>query len=205
MLWPTKIFIFSCSYCNFTIFNFILFVHTGQANFHFTRCSIFTECCCWPWKRFEWSKLVLLKFQPPYKLNLTSKISHPPCTEGESPLAQFGKPWSEACRDMHWVMVLVQSTQHNFPFKFYFWYVDRSWYRLLHLLVTSRSPNLLHQVSTQMVGAAFPHPLRCLCKILIFDRAHPNNFWSAFNICEIVPACKKSISSFLRYNQFQSP
>ena len=42
----------------------------------------------------------------------------------------------------------------------------------------------------------------------IFDHAYPKNFQSSFNLCEIVPACKKSvssISSFLRYSQFQSP
>ena len=42
----------------------------------------------------------------------------------------------------------------------------------------------------------------------IFDRAHPINFLSAFNFCESVSTCKKSvysISLFIRYSEFQSP
>ena len=43
-------------------FNFIIFVHKEYANFHFNRCSVFTECCFWLWKRFEWSKSLLVRF-----------------------------------------------------------------------------------------------------------------------------------------------
>ena len=75
---------------------------------------------------------------------------------GGLPLSLSGKPCSEACRDMHWVMVLVQSTQHICFFKFSFWYVDKSWYRLLPPLVASCLPHLLHQVSTPMGGSAPP-------------------------------------------------
>ena len=41
----------------------------------------------------------------------------------------------------------------------------------------------------------------------IFDHAQPKKFQSPFNLCEIIPACKKSfsfISSFLRYSWFYS-
>ena len=81
----------------------------------------------WKEKTFEWSKWLFLRFPPSYKLR---KIYHPPPVRG-SPTSLFGKPWSEACRDMHQTMVLVQSTQHNFSFKFSFWYVYMSGYRLL--------------------------------------------------------------------------
>ena len=32
--------------------------------FYFNQCSIFTECCVYLWKRFEWSKLLFIKFPP---------------------------------------------------------------------------------------------------------------------------------------------
>ena len=119
-------------------FNFILFAHTVQTNFDFNQCSIFTECCCfWPWKRFEWSKSLLLRFPSSYELNPPSKISHPPPLRGiPLPPPLFGKPCPEACR----VMVLEQPMHYNFPFKFSFQYVDISWYRLLPILVPSCSP-----------------------------------------------------------------
>ena len=81
---------------------------------------------------FSFEKGSVVKITPPQvptKLNLLSKMSH------SSPLPHpprlFEKPLSEACRDIHWVMVLVQSKQHNFPFKFSFWYIGMRWYRLL--------------------------------------------------------------------------
>ena len=46
----------------------------------------------------------------------------------------------------------------------------------------------------------WPHPF--------LTNVHTHKFWSAFNLCEIVPAWKKSVnsnSSFLKYNQFNSP
>ena len=39
---------------------------------------------------------------------------------GGLPPSLFEKPCSEACRDMHWVMVLVQSTQHICFFQIFF-------------------------------------------------------------------------------------
>ena len=32
-----------------------------------------------------------------------------------------------------------------------------------------------------------------------FDHAYPKNFQSSFNLCEIVPACKKSVSSIISF------
>ena len=55
-------------------FNFIFFVHTGQVNFDFNWYSTLTECCFWPWKRFKWSKLLLLRFPSSYKLNSPAKF-----------------------------------------------------------------------------------------------------------------------------------
>ena len=59
-------------------FNFILIVGPGLAIFDFNQFSIFTEYCFWPWKRFKWSKSLLLRFPPSYNLNPPSKISPTP-------------------------------------------------------------------------------------------------------------------------------
>ena len=125
-------------------FNFVLFVHIGHANFDFNWCSIFTECCFWFWKRFKWSKsILLLSFPPPYQLNSFSKIfnSLPLMKEGnwKSAILEIPGQW-HAGTCIESVMVLVQSTQHNFPFRFQFWYIDMSWYRLLLPLVASSLP-----------------------------------------------------------------
>ena len=42
--------------------NFILFVHSDYVNFNCNQCSIFTEPCFQLWKRFEWSKSLLVRF-----------------------------------------------------------------------------------------------------------------------------------------------
>ena len=71
------------------LFNFILFWHTGHANFDFNWCSVFTECC------FSFEKG--LNHQ-----NHSSSGSHHPvknsptlrgeCTPHPHPLPLFGKP-----------------------------------------------------------------------------------------------------------------
>ena len=49
--------------CSCTIFfNFILFLHRGDVNFHFNWCSVFTEGCFYLWKGFEWQTSFLLRF-----------------------------------------------------------------------------------------------------------------------------------------------
>ena len=63
-------------------FNSILFVHTGHANFDFNWCSIFTKNCFYIWRRFEWSKSLLPRFDPQNKL---SKISDYPTEREFSP------------------------------------------------------------------------------------------------------------------------
>ena len=66
-------FIFSCSHCSCTIFispsyslhtqaMLIFFNHAG-----FNQCSLFTTCCFQLWKRFEWSKTLLLRFSSTHK------------------------------------------------------------------------------------------------------------------------------------------
>ena len=131
-------------------FNFIHFVHTGQANFDFNQCSILTECCFWPWKRFEWSKS-LLRFPPSCKL----KISHFQW-RGTPPIPI----WKTLFRGMQGHALSHGSSAihptYLFFFKFSFWYIDKSWYRLLPPLVASYSPHLLHQVSTPMGGVPPP-------------------------------------------------
>ena len=70
-------------------FHFILFVHTGYANFYFNGCSIFTECCFYLWKRFEWSNSLIIRFTPHDKKSPHStKFLIPP----PHPLLLCGQP-----------------------------------------------------------------------------------------------------------------
>ena len=55
----------------------------------------------------------------------------------------------------------------------------------------------------------FKFPNNCLILLILLITVNPAiSFWSAFNFCESVSACKKSvysICSFFRYSQFWSP
>ena len=55
-----------------------------------------------------------------------AKFSIPLHRGGSSPPPLFENPCSEECMDMHSVTVVVQSMQHDFPFKFSFWYINMS-------------------------------------------------------------------------------
>ena len=68
-------------------FNVILFGLTVHANFGFNWCSVFTESYFYHWKRFDWSKSLLLRFPLPVKKILPNKISNSPHF-----LPLFGKP-----------------------------------------------------------------------------------------------------------------
>ena len=151
---------------------------------------MFTEWCCfWPWKRFEWSKSLLLRFPSSYELNPPSKISHPPPLRGiPLPPPLFGKPCPEACRDMYWVMVLEQSTHYNFPFKFSFQYVDISWYRLLPILVPSCSPISYTWCPPWWGERCSPPPLWCLWETLPpLWKGGQTGIWNAS--CWLVKIC----------------
>ena len=79
-------------------FNFILFWHTGHANFDFNWSSVFTECCFELWKKFKSSKS-LLRFSSTTTPSSSGKISDscPPPPGGiyshHHLLLLFGKPW----------------------------------------------------------------------------------------------------------------
>ena len=61
-------------------FNFILFGHIDCTNFGFNWCSVFTESYFELWKRFDWSKSLILRLLPPGKKVPPSKTSKFPCT-----------------------------------------------------------------------------------------------------------------------------
>ena len=67
-------------------FQFLFFEHTCHTNFYFNWCSVFTECPFWLWKRFKWSKSLLVRFSPPNSKFLFSIISHPAHLGGNFPL-----------------------------------------------------------------------------------------------------------------------
>ena len=60
-------------------FNFILFGHTGHANFGFNWCSAFTESYFQLWKRYDWSKSLFLRFPLPGKKIPPAKFLIPYC------------------------------------------------------------------------------------------------------------------------------
>ena len=64
--------------------------------------SIFTECCFWLWRRFEWSNSLLFRLSPsdqkspPAKFPITSSL-----------LTLFGKPWPFSYSIMDtWLQIL---------------------------------------------------------------------------------------------------
>ena len=93
-------------------------------------------------------KVQMVKINPPPQFSTTISIKFlqqnfqfPSTDEGnwKSAILEIPGQWhAGTCIDS--VMVLVQSTQHNFPFRFQFWYIDMSWYRLLLPLVPSSLP-----------------------------------------------------------------
>ena len=78
MLRSNKNLIFWCSHCSCTIFVLTSYSLYTQVMIiiDFKWCSVFTECCFYLWKRFEWSISLLFRFPTPDKKNLPYKTSH---------------------------------------------------------------------------------------------------------------------------------
>ena len=65
----------------------------------------------------------------------------------------------------------------------------------------------VHSINSFLRYSQFLSPVTRLTKA-IFDRVHPKNFWSIFNLCELVSTCKKScyfIELFWRYSWLKNP
>ena len=78
-------------------FKLMLFGLTSHVNFHFSGCSVFTECCVYLWKRFKSSKSFLLKFPSPGKKISPSKIFHSPPTPGVQLSQGYTEPlWGDS-------------------------------------------------------------------------------------------------------------
>ena len=66
-------------------FTFILFVHTGHANFNFSQCSIFTEHCFLALKKVQIVKSHSSSYSHHPIKNSSSKIFDPPPLQGIPP------------------------------------------------------------------------------------------------------------------------
>ena len=82
----------------------------GHVNFDVNQCSAFTEYSFLLWKRFEWSKSLLVRFPPPYLKNPPAKS--PPTGRGVGrispyPLTLFGKPWYTQRKKLELIFIKV--------------------------------------------------------------------------------------------------